>query len=624
MSIGDGSPTIPKFLVIDGQQRLTTLSLLLSALGRAIETKNIDIRIDRSRLEGYYLFNDKEEGELRYKQLLTPHDKNTLIQLLEDGEASDNTSLLVKNYQFFEDKLKHVDFEMVYKGIQKLMIVDISLDTRSDNPQLIFESLNSTGLSLSQADLIRNYVLMGQEPSIQNRLYETYWYPMEQSFGTEYAKRFDLFIRDYLTLKTRQIPNKGQVYESFKRYVADKKQPEALEAIIKEIVHYSKHYVRIALLEEADRELHNCLEDIHALSVEVVFPFLLGVYEDYTQGRIEKTEAIGILRLIESYVFRRAICGIPTNSLNKIFAALTGQIDKDNYLQSLRAIFSRIKGVQRFPSDNEFEQELLIKDVYNLRTRNYLRNYLLPKLENHERKETIRVEDYTIEHVMPQTLPEEWQSELGENWREVHEKYRHTIGNLTLTGYNPELSNRSFRDKQNIPGGFRDSPLRLNESLRGAEQWDETAIVNRAEMLLEKACKIWPDHGIPREARQEQRGNWTLDDHHYLSDEKMELFQQLQQHILKLDVSVSEGITKRYIGYSMNTIFVAIIPQAKRLLLLLNLPFSKINDPRGWCRDVTNVNRDAIGDVAVGISAVDELDYIMFLIRQAFEKQITD
>ena len=265
VSIGDGSPTVPKFLVIDGQQRLATLSLLLSVLGRAIEVKNVDIGIDRIRLEGYYLFNDREAGELRYKQLLTLHDKDTLIQLLETGEASDNTSLLVKNYQFFEDKLKHVDLEAVYKGIQKLMIVDITLDARSDNPQLIFESLNSTGLSLSQADLIRNYVLMGQEPSIQNRLYKTYWYPMEQSFGTHYAKRFGLFIRDYLTLKARQIPKKGQVYESFKRYVADKQHPEALEAIIKEIVHYSKHYVRIALLKEEDRELRACLEDIHAL-----------------------------------------------------------------------------------------------------------------------------------------------------------------------------------------------------------------------------------------------------------------------------------------------------------------------------------------------------------------------
>ena len=623
VSIGDGSPTVPKFLVIDGQQRLTTLALLLSTLGRAIEAKNVDIRIDRSRLEGYYLFNDREEGELRYKQLLTPHDKDTLIQLLEDGEASDNTSLLVKNYQFFEDKLKHVDLEMMYKGIQKLMIVDIALDTRSDNPQLIFESLNSTGLSLSQADLIRNYVLMGQEPSTQNRLYEIYWYPMEQSFGAEYAKRFDLFIRDYLTLKTRQIPNKGQVYESFKRYVADKKQPEALEAIIKEIVRYSKHYVRIALLQEADRELHNCLEDIHALSVEVVFPFLLDVYEDYTQGRIEKTEVIGILRLIESYVFRRAICGIPTNSLNKIFAALTGQIDKDNYLQSLRVIFSRITGVQRFPSDNEFERELLIKDVYNLRTRNYLRNYLLPKLENHKRKETIRVEDYTIEHVMPQTLSEEWQSELGENWREVHEKYRHTIGNLTLTGYNPELSNRSFREKQNIPGGFRDSPLRLNESLREANEWDETAIVDRAEMLSEKACKIWTDHGVPREMRQEQTEGWTLADHHHLTGERMELFQQLRRHTLNLDAAVSERITKFYIAYRFNTRFVSIVPQATRLLLYLSLPFPDIDDPQGVCRDVTNVGHYGLGDVEIGLYSANgfEFDYIMFLIHQAFERQ---
>ena len=621
VSIGDGSPTIPKFLVIDGQQRLTTLSLLLSALSRAIEKKNIDIRIDRSRLEGYYIFNDREEGELRYKQLLTPHDKDTLIQLLETGEASDNTSLLVANYQFFEDKLKRVDLETVYNGIQKLMIVDIALDSRSDNPQLIFESLNSTGLSLSQADLIRNYVLMGQEPNIQNKLYETYWYPMEQSFGTEYAKRFDLFIRDYLTLKTRQIPNKGQVYESFKRYVADKKQPETLEAIIKEIVHYSKHYVRIALLEEADRELHGCLEDIHALSVEVVFPFLLGLYEDYMQSRIEKTEVIGTLRLIESYVFRRAICGIPTHALNKVFAALTGQIDKDNYLQSLKTVFSRMTGVQRFPSDNEFKREFLIKDVYNLRTRNYLRNYLLPKLENHGRKEPIRVEDYTIEHVMPQTLSEEWQSELGESWRETHEKYLHTIGNLTLTGYNSELSNNTFIDKQLIEGGFLDSPLRLNENLRKAEQWDETAIVNRAEMLLEKACKIWPDHGVPREIRQKQKGDWTLADHHHLIGEMLELFQQLGQRVLKLDASVREQITKYYIGYSMNTTFVTIYPQATRLRLLLNLPFSDTNDPQGVCRDLAHMDHHQLGDIEVGLYSTDELDDIMFLIHQAFEKQ---
>ena len=210
--------------------------------------------------------------------------------------------------------------------------------------------------------------------------------------------------------------------------------------------------------------------------------------------------------------------------MNKIFAALTGQIDKNNYLENLKVAFSLITGNQRYPSDREFQQEFLIKDVYYLRTR----NYLLRKLENYGRKEPVHVEDYTIEHVMPQKLSEEWHSELGENWREIHEKYLHTIGNLTLTGYNSELSNNTFIDKQLMEGGFLDSPLRLNGSLREAERWNETAIVNRTEMLLEKACKIWPDHGIPRATQQERRGNWTLDDHHYLSDEKMELFQQLQ------------------------------------------------------------------------------------------------
>ena len=618
VSIGDGSPTVPKFLVIDGQQRLTTLSLLLSALGRAIEAKNADIRIDRSRLEGYYLFNDREDGELRYKQLLTPHDKDTLIQLLETGEASDNTSLLVANYQFFADRLKRVDLETVYNGIQKLMIVDIALDSRSDNPQLIFESLNSTGLSLSQADLIRNYVLMGQEPNIQNKLYETYWYPMEQSFGTEYAKRFDLFIRDYLTLKTRQIPNKGQVYESFKRYVADKREPEALEAIVKEIVLYSKHYVCIALLEETDRELRACLEDLHALRVEVVFPFLLGIYEDYTQGEIEKAEVVEILRLIESYVFRRTICDVPTRGLNKIFMALTGKIDKSNSLQNLKIAFSRMTGTQRFPLDDEFQREFLTKNVYYLHTR----DYLLRKLENDGRKEPIRVEDYTIEHIMPQTLSEEWQPELGEGWGEVHEKYLHTIGNLTLTGYNSELSNNTFIDKQLMEGGFLDSPLRLNENLREVERWDETAIVNRAEMLLEKACKIWPDHGVPRDIRQEQKGDWTLADHHHLTGEMMELFQQLQRRILNLDTSVSERITRYYIGYGMNTTFVTIFSQARRLRLLLNLPFSDLNDPQGTCRDLSHTGHHQLGDIEVFLSYAAELDYIMHLIQQAFQRQI--
>ena len=225
---------------------------------------------------------------------------------------------------------------------------------------------------------------------------------------------------------------------------------------------------------------------------------------------------------------------------------------------------------------------------------------------------------------MPQTLSEEWQAELGEDWREVHDKYLHTIGNLTLTGYNSELSNSTFIDKQRMEGGFRESPLRLNESLREAEQWDETTIVDRAGILLEKACKIWPHHGISQEIPPRRNTDWTLADHHYLTGEMIELFQQLRRRIQSLDVSVSEQITKYYIAYKLRTIFVSIVPQAKRLLLSLNLSFSDINDPRRWCRDMINIGHLASGDVDVSISSVDQLDYIMFLIKQAFDRQMED
>ena len=552
------------------------------------------------------------------KQLLTRRDNDTLIQLLENKELpADASPRLLENYQFFEKKLQSENLEVVYDGIQKLMIVDISLNRDYDNPQLIFESLNSTGLDLSQADLIRNYVLMGQEPNTQNRLYEDYWFPMEQRFGEEYTKRFDRFIRDYLTLKTRRIPNIRSVYEHFKNEVDNQEPPEALEATIAEISCYSRYYVRIALLQEDDPEFLACFEDIHALNVETVFPFLLEVYEDYIQGQLEKEEVIEILRLIESYIFRRAICGIETRGLNRIFATLMLKISKRYYLASLKRALAQITFSQRYPSDSEFQEKFCIRDVYNF----HPCRYLLRKLENHgHSKEPVLLEDCTIEHVMPQTLSEEWKAELGENWEEVHEKYLHTIGNLTLTGYNSELSNHTLIDKQLTEGGFLNSPLHLNQSLAEVDRWDEIAIVDRAKMLAEKACEIWPYHGISQRIQQEQREDWTLANHYHLTGEMMELFQQLRQCILNLDVSISEQITKSYIGYSMNTIFAAIFPQAKRLRLLLNLPFSDIEDPQGLCRDMTNIN--GWGDVEVGLYSATELDYIMPLIQQAFQRQL--
>ena len=506
---------VTQLILIDGQQRLTTLSLLLSALGRAIEARSVEIGITRRNIENCYLFNADETDTDRYKQLLTKHDKETLIQLLEEGEASNNSSLLAANYRFFADQLKYADLQAVYEGIQKLEIVDIVLKRNYDNPQLIFESLNSKGVKLSPADLMRNYVLMGQERKFQNKLYETYWYPMEQRFGKEYTKRFHHFIRDYLALKLRGRSTDSvifltiglfaePIYESFKRYVDNKKHPEALEETIAEINHYSQHYVRIALGKEKDSEICACLEAVYTLGnirgfrVEIIFPFLLEIYEDYTQGQIEKAEIIESLRLIESYIFRRVICSVDPRPLRLLFASLMMVVDKSNFLQSLKVAFSRLSNSVRFPSDRDFKREFLAKDVYNLDTRHNLCNYLLHKLENHDQIEPIGIENYTIEHIMPQTLSdsEEWKEELGGNWEDVHKKYCHTIGNLTLTKHNSRLSNRPFREKRDMLGGYRDSSLHLDQSLAQAECWNEAAIVNRAEILSEKACKIWIGNGV--------------------------------------------------------------------------------------------------------------------------------
>ncbi len=503
---------VRKLQVIDGQQRLTTLTLLLAALSRSIEGQSVDIGITPEELSDYYL-NVRRNDELRYKQLLSQHDKDTLIQLLdgnneewfqiinqnekgtlvqlvEDEKLPTNAvPRLVENYRLFETKLKHTNLKSVYVGIQRLRIVDIVLDRPDDDPQLIFESLNSTGLELSQADLIRNYVLMGQESSFQNKLYKDHWLPMEERFGEAYTEWFDWFVRDYLTVKRRQIPNINNVYETFKTHVPRQTTLEVLESTIAEIDRYSKHYVKFALLQENDPDLRECLVDIQDLEAGVARPLLLEAYEDYIQRQIQKSELIEILRLVESYVFRRAICGIPTNTLNRVFEVLMTKVDKSDYLESLKDAFRQLTSTRRYPLNSEFKEALFIKNVYNFSRC----NYLLRKLENYGRRELISIADYTIEHVMPQNpdLSESWQQELGENWQEIQEKYLHTIGNLTLTGYNSKLSDRPFKEKQCICGGFRDSPLRLNRSLAQTKQWNENTILARAEELAEKALKIW-------------------------------------------------------------------------------------------------------------------------------------
>lgn len=620
---------VPQLLVIDGQQRMTTLTLLLLALGKAIKDSEETHDITSKKIKNYYLVNNDEEDELYHKLLLTKADKETLLSLINEKEIPEEYSpRIYENFQFFLEQMKKsdIDLNLLYRGISKLIIVDISLDRDHDNPQLIFESLNSTGLDLSQADLIRNYVLMKLEPKEQEELYKSYWYPMEKGFGNlNESSLFDRFMRDYLTLKTGRIPNIKNVYVEFKEYISKKKEV-SIEAVLKDIYQYSKYFVCLAFQTEKDKEINEILKDINSLKVDVSYPFLLEIYDDYNKQKISKEEFISILKLVESYVFRRAICGVPTNSLNKTFATLSKEVNKEKYIESVQVVFALKDSYRRFPNNEEFMRELKVKDAYNFRNR----NYLLRKLENFKRKEVVDIESYTIEHIMPQNenLSFEWKKDLGENWEEVQKTYLHTIGNLTLTRYNSELSDKPFKEKRDMDGGFADSPLRLNRGLGQLEVWNEQEIIERGKRLAEQASLVWSypelSEDVLSQYKKKPNGNgnekYTIVDFAHLTGEMLDLFEKLTKRICNLDSSVREEFKQLYIAYKTTTNFVDIVPQKSRLRLSLNMAFNKIHDPKGICKDITNLGRWGNGDVEFGVSNESEIEYAMFLIQQSFDK----
>lgn len=550
-----------------------------------------------------------------------------------------SSTRITENYALFQSLIEEhqQELESICQGLAKLVIVDVALDRSQDNPQLIFESMNSTGLELSQADLIRNYILMGLEPKLQTELYNTYWRPMEKAFGqAAYVVHFDAFMRHYLTTKTGEIPNVREVYLAFKAFA--QKQPDThtrTRDLVADIHAYALYYCAMALGTETDAGLKQAFHDLRELKVDVAYPFLLDVYHDYKQGRLNNDEALQIVRLVESYVFRRAICAIPTNSLNKTFAGLSRTLKKDRYLESVQAALLLLPSYRRFPKDEEFQREIKLRDLYNFRSR----SYWLRRLENHGRKERVVVEDYTIEHILPQNedLSPEWQQELGPDWQRIQEEWLHTLGNLTLTGYNSEYSDRPFAykrdrvtDKDGNPIGFASSPLKLNLGLGAVAQWDEAAIKARAERLATDAAKVWKVPALDNSVLDAYRATpaqtgqtYSMADHPHLETGAMKpVFEALRKAVQALNPNVTEEFLKLYVAYKAETNFVDVVPQAKRLLLVLNIGVAELDDPRGLCRDISNIGRWGNGDVEVGLSSLDELPYVMGLIRQALDRQM--
>ena len=492
-----------QLLLIDGQQRLTTISILLCAIKDYVQKFNLETKlINLAKIKNQFLYNSDEIDEDKYKLLLNVQDKETYIKLIDNTIFTVNkpATNIIKCYEFFyehiEDFIKQDgQIDEIYAGIFKLSLVSISLDKDSDNPQMIFESMNSTGKDLSQTDLLRNYLLMDLTPEKQTRLYKTYWKPMEELFGEDIYKndvnKFDYFIRDFLTLKrdTGYICKINNVYENFKRYYLDNNCEKF--AVLKDLFTYAKYYACIDLLQENDDELKLYWQEFKKLDSHVVYPFLLKLYDDYSRQILIKEDFKKILQVVISYLWRRAICEIPTNSLSKTFATLYQAVDKEDYVNSIIKAFVFKSSYKRFPSDYEVREKLQTKDIYHFR----LRKYLLEALENYYHKEPIDLNtaNYTIEHIMPQNIEHNlsWQQMLGEDWQEVHSLYLHTLGNLTITGYNAEMSNKSFWEKVNGESGFKHSHLKLNESIAQCDVWNKKAIQRRTNILTDIILKIW-------------------------------------------------------------------------------------------------------------------------------------
>ncbi|GAA9023847.1 DUF262 and DUF1524 domain-containing protein [Helicobacter pylori] len=609
-------------LIIDGQQRLTTITLLLIAL-----RNHLSDEVKRKEIENHYLINSDKDGDKKFRLILSESDKDTLLSLIDKDrrKPSEPSSKIVENFKLFEEWIsKNTNkLETIFKGLDKLMIVEIALEKGKDDPQLIFESMNSKGMELTQTDLIRNYIIMETETEKQESFYNKYWRAMEEELKQN-KKLFDRFVRHYLTIKTREIPNINKVYVALKDY--RQKEGIGIEDLLKDLQKYCGYFCRIVFKKKEDyKDLNKALGFLVNLEMDVIYPLLLELYSDYSDGVLSRDDFKRSIDLIESYICRRAVCGLGTNSLNKVFPSFTRYIQKDEYFKSLEAHFLLLKDNQRFPDDDEFKEEFMRKDFYNFQKKEYFFERL-----NSDGKEPVNTQECTIEHIMPQKLTEEWKRDLGENFQEIHDKYLHTIGNLTLTGYNSEYGNKSFQEKRCMEGGFKDSPLRLNEGLRGLESsFGEEEIKKRAKDLADSALKIWTYPNLnaetlekykPKKDKKEKKvyglSSYKFDSH------SRELFDILSKEIKALDEKIAEKFNQDYISYKFNKNFVDIVVQTKDLKLYLNMKFNELQDEKNLARDMTNIGHLGNGDIEVKLETKENIPYCLGLIKQALEKQM--
>lgn len=507
-----------EFLVIDGQQRLTTVSLLLLAMYNLIK-KSIVVTAKASlgeQIYETYLVDKWQDDDTRIKLKPVKDDKEAFDRLFGDEADYINGSNLTSNYKFFYERIQKEEISVseLYDAICRLEIISITLN-QDDNPQLIFESLNSTGVALSEGDKIRNFILMGLPSKEQNDYYEKYWSRIEQCTNNDVS----LFVRDWLSVRQQITPAISRIYYTFKQYVFDEKA-EA-ESLLTDLLSYAKRYRILLRGDSCNKSLNACITRLNRLETTVTRPFFLEVLRLYDDRKLTKDEVTSIFLTTETYLFRRSICDLPTNTLNKIFLTLHKDIvrldgTEDDYVAKFKYVLLSKKERARFPSDNEFAEAFATRQIYQMNSKNKV--YVLERLENYgtiEDKDIYRhVDDgeYSIEHIMPQHLSNAWIDMLGENYIAIHEEWLHRIANLTLTAYNSKYSNSPFSEKKTMDHGFMDSGIRMNQEIARYEKWTIDEIKDRSEKLTQRALTTWQLPTTDFAPAEQPMDTYSLDD----------------------------------------------------------------------------------------------------------------
>ena len=639
----DSRSDFQSWLVIDGQQRLTTLTLLLIALRDHIRDTDWVGAEENSptvdRINSFYLMNEYERENKQFKLVLRRTDDATLRNLIivnnHFNRVDEPSERIMEAYDFFIDYLQNQgeDLGDIYRGIVGLDFVDVKLERPNDNPQLIFESLNTTGVSLSQSDLVRNYLLMGLEEIEQTRLYNDYWFKIESSFQ-KFSDIFDVFLRDYVALQTcsvNQVQN-DSIYDAFKEFWnpdSDTQLTDLLDDMVRAARNYAEFRGTVPMQDQylLLSEAMNNMRSLHTTQGTLI----MRLYDCHEQGQISNEEFVNAVNLIESYLLRRAVVGLDARSYWSIFARIAHAIDLNNTIESLKVEFARLRDNSHFPSDNQFKRGLQENDLYGLRAC----KHILDRLENAGHREPSPVGEYSIEHIMPRKIEDDsgWSKMLGADWEVVYETWLHRLGNLTLTAYNSRYSNSSFETKKNIEGGFNQSAVRLNAYVKAKNRWTAEEIKTRCQMLAERGLEIWPHHQADEMRLQEadvnelieRANNFNLEDLG-MSNDVRQLLDQILQSIRDFGEVYVLKENKSVCCYGPE-LFAELLPMAHRARIMLPLNDNEIgnyngpniHDASSWRKSVPN-RMHSNCNLLVDIYQSSEIERVIPIIRSAFNR----